>query len=468
MSKHINSIFAALIALGIPAICTSCSEDKYYNVDFSAVPEASAYADNLVVTVDQESNTAYFQFSGEGVYPVWIIDGKNYSTAMSFSRYYRKAGDYSIELKVANANGMSDGTITRTFHIDKTRMNGFAGFVYDSPFNLWTQANRSISSFFYAPGWAQLPDPSYSFDGDTFSVSLTDATSDQWQAQAHVATDICLPQGEHYDGSVIFTATQDINNVTLKIHPDGDDDDSHSFFMQQKINLTAGEPQAFFFSDLEAAVDMNNLVFTFDFGGNPAGIEIIAENIVIKKHSDDDGTVLPEISTEPEPAWVDWASADNLFYGAAINTTFYYAPGWAQIADPGFADDGDGGYTFTLPSATFERWQAQCALNTDIAIPDAAEQEYDFLCIVESNVDLAAVMFKLVETNYDDTDEGKRDNNFFFAEEKAVNAGTNRIWFSKVKAPDAMHAVSMFFDFGGNPDQTEVKVSKIILQKHHD
>ena len=31
-----------------------------------------------------------------------------------------------------------------------------------------------------------------------------------------------------------------------------------------------------------------------------------------------------------------------------------------------------------------------------------------------------------------------------------------------------MHAVSMFFDFGGNPDGTEVKVSKIILQKHHD
>lgn len=467
MKNHIKSLFVAMAAVSAPMLMTSCTEDDYYNVDINGVPEASAYADNMVITVDQETNTATFEFTGSGVYPVWIVDGKNYSSNMRFSRYYRKAGDYTIEMKVGNGNGVSNGTITKTFHIDKTKMNGFGGFVYESDFNLWTKADRHINSFYYAPGWSQLADPAHSFDGDTFTVTLPEATTDQWQAQAHVGTDICLTQGEHYDGSVIFTASMDINNVTLKIHPDGDDDDSHSFFMNQKINLTAGEPQAFFFSDSEAAVDMNNLVFTFDFGGNPAGIEIIAENIVLKKHSDDDGTVLPEIPTEQEPVWVDWASADNLFTGMTYTTGFYYAPGWAQIADPGFSDNGAGEYTFTLPSATFERWQAQCSLNTDIVIDDI-ESEYDFMCMVESNVDLAAVMFKLVETNVDDTEEGKRDTNFFFAEEKAVPAGQTKIWFSKVKAPAAMHAVTMLFDLGGNPDGTEFKVSKIILQKHHD
>ncbi len=467
MKQHIKSLFVAMMALSAPVLMTSCSEDDYYNVDINGVPEASAYVDDVQITVDQATNTAYFEFTGKGVYPVWIIDGKSYSSTMAFNRFYRKAGDYSVEVKIGNGNGISKGTITKTFHIDKTQMNGFGGYVYDSDFNLWTKANRQINSFWYAPGWAQIADPACTFDGDTFTLTLPEATTDQWQAQMHVGTDISLPQGEHYDGSVIFTASQDINNITMKIHPDGDDDDSHSFFAQQKINLTAGEPAAFFFTDLEAAVDMNNLVYTFDFGGNPAGIEIIIENIVLKKHSDDDGTVLPEIPSEPEPVWVDWASADNLFYNVNYTAGFYYAPGWAQIADPGFSDDGEGGYTFTLPSATFERWQAQCHLDTDIVIDDP-EVEYDFMCMVESNVDLAAVMFKLVETNYDDTEEGKRDNNFFFAEEKAVPAGSTKIWFSKVKAPEAMHAVSMFFDFGGNPDGTEVKVSKIILQKHHD
>lgn len=466
MKKHINSLFVALMAVSAPLIVSSCSEDSYYNVDINGVPEASAYADDVKVTVDQATNTAYFEFTGKGAYPVWIIDGKNYSSNMAFSRYYRKAGDYEIEVKIANGNGMSKGTLKKTFHIDKTQMSGFGGYVYESEFNLWTKAERKINSFYYAPGWAQIADPSCSFDGDTFTLTLPEATTEQWQAQMHVGTNISLPEGEHYDGSIIFTTSQDINNITVKIHPDGDDDDSHSFFMQQKINVTAGEPKAFFFTDLPAAVDMNNIVYTFDFGGNPAGIEVIIENIVLKKHSDDDGTVLPEIPTEPEPNWVAWDSPENLFHGMTYTPGFYYAPGWSPIADPGFTDGGDGTYTFTLPSATFERWQAQCHLDTDIVI-DNTDQEYDFLVELESNVDMN-VMFKLVETNYDDTEEGKRDNNFFFAEEKPIVNGSNRVWFSKVKAPEAMHAVSMFFDFGGNPDGTEVKVTKLILQKHHD
>ena len=36
-------------------------------------------------------------------------------------------------------------------------MSGFGGFVYESPFNLWTAATKQINRFFYAPGWTQLP-----------------------------------------------------------------------------------------------------------------------------------------------------------------------------------------------------------------------------------------------------------------------------------------------------------------------
>ena len=466
MKQHIKSIFLAMMAVSAPVLVTSCSEDNYYNVDINGVPEASAYVDDVNVTVDQETNTAYFEFTGKGVYPVWIIDGKSYSSNMEFCRYYRKAGDYSVEVKIGNGNGISQGTITKTFHIDKTQMNGFGGFVYDSEFNLWTKAERHINSFFYAPGWAQIADPACSFDGDTFTLSLPEATTEQWQAQMHVGTDISLPQGELYDGSVIVTASQDISNITMKIHPDGDDDDSHSFFCNQKISVSAGEPAAFFFSGLEAAVDMNNLVYTFDFGGNPAGIEIIIENIVLKKHSDDDGTVLPEIPTEQEPVWVALDSADNLFSAFSYTPSFYYAPGWAQIADPGFTDNGDGTYTITLPEAAPERWQAQVALNTDIVIPDPTV-EYDFMCRMESNTDIPAVMFKLVQTDEGDT---KHDGNFFFADEQAIMAGPTKFWRTKGTPAEgaAMQAVSLFFDFGTCPAGTEVTVSDIILQVHHD
>ena len=228
MKRYIKTIALAL-AVAATGTFTSCSEDDIYEVDINNVPMASDYADCVDITVDQNTNYATFTFTGKGVYPVWIIDGKSYSTNHSFSRYYRKAGDYSVELKVGNGNGISNGTITKSFTIDKTMMSGFGGFVYDSPFNLWTAATKQINSFFYAPGWTQLPDPEHSFDGETFSVVFPEATTEQWQNQIHIGTDICLNEGESFDGSFIFTSTMDMKNVTLKIHPDGDDDDGEGF-----------------------------------------------------------------------------------------------------------------------------------------------------------------------------------------------------------------------------------------------
>lgn len=457
-------MLGAALALGFAA----CSPEEFDSPKEAGIPEAIDYEDAVRIEVDQETNYAYFYFDSQrGVMPVWIIDGKNYSSNFTISKYYRKAGDYAVEVKIANANGVSDGSISKTFHVDKTKMSGFPGFVYESPFNLWTKATKKINSFWYAPGWNQIADPVCSFDGDVFSLTLPEATTDQWQAQMHVGTDISLPEGEHYDGSVIFTSTTDLENVTMKIHPDGDDDDAHSFFCNQKINLTAGEPAAFFFSDLEAAVDMNNLVYTFDFGGNPAGCEITIENIIIKKHSDDDGTVLPELPKEQEPNWVDVDSEENLFSNFTFTNSFWYAPGWTQIADPTITDNGDGSYTVSLPTAASERWQAQVAFNTNLEITDPSVV-YDFTCTMESNVDIPAVMFKLVET--DESEEVKHDNNYFFADEMPVNSGVNKFWRSKLtpKEGTAMHAVTLIFDFGTCPGDTEVKISNIILQKHKD
>lgn len=464
MKPYIHAISALLLLGGATATLTSCSETDVQSIDVSAIPLAADYADAISIDVDQSTNNVTFSFNGKGVYPVWIIDGKSYSTTQTFTRFYRKAGEYEVEVKIGNSNGISQGALTKTFTIDRTAMNGFGGFVYDSPYNLWNSATKSDPTFFYAPGWAQIADPAYTFDGDAYTVTLPEATTDQRQAQMHIATDISLNEGESYDGSFIFTASQDINNVTLKIHPNGDDDDAHSFFPNQKINLTAGEPCTFWFSDLTAAVAMNNIVFTLDFGGNPAGIEITVENFVIKSHANDDGTELPELPSVPEPTWVAVDSPDNLWSGCTYTNSFYYAPGWAPIADPALSVNGNE-IEIQLPTATFEQWQAQVAFNTDLAI-ESTDTPYDFKITFESNVDLNGVMVKLVQT---DEGETKHDNNFFFAETVNVPANSpTTFWTASVKAPEAMHAVSLVLDFGGNPDGTEVKVSNIIFQRHHD
>ena len=452
-----------MLALGGAMVFSACSEDSVYNVDINAVPMAADYADNINITVDQATNTAYFEFTGKGVYPVWIIDGKSYSSAHTFSRFYRKAGEYSVEVKIGNANGMSQGTLTKTFTIDKTAMNGFGGFVYESDFNLWNGATKKEPSFFYAPGWNQIANPAYSFDGDAYTVTLPEATTEQWQAQMHIGTDICLEEGKKYDGSFIFTSTMDMKNITLKIHPDGDDDDSHSFFPNQKINLTAGEPATFWFSELEAVVPMDNLVFTLDFGGNPAGVEVTVENFVIKDHANDDGTVLPDLPSTPEPDWADVNSADNLWAGCTFTNSFYYAPGWSQIADPVLTFDGKN-FSVELPTATTDQWQAQVMFHTDLSADTSTP--YDFKITLKSNCDLGSVMVKLVQT---DEPDAKHDNNFFFAETVALAADApTTFWVAGVKAAEAMHAISLVLDFGGCADNTVVEVSDIILQVHHD
>lgn len=457
MNKYIS------IALGVLAFAglTACTEDKVLEVDTANLPLVTDYADNFHITVDNETNNVTFTYTGTNSYPVWIIDGKSYSASPSMTRYYRKAGDYSVEAKVGNANGVSQGSIELGFHVDKTMMSGFGGFNYDFEHNLWLTAKKQINSFFYAPGWAQLPDPSHSFDGETFSVTLPEATTDTWQAQIHIGTDICLQQGEHYDGSFIYTSNVDINQAVLKIHPDGDDDDGHSFFPAQKIKIAAGEPVTFWFSDLEAVVDMNNLVFTLDFGGNPAGAEISIENFVLKNHKYDDGTVLPELPTVPEPNWVGVDSPDNIWSTVTPNITYYYATtdSWTQLPDPTMTKDGSV-YTLSLPTETVAQWQAQVVFNTDLEIADT-DQEYDFHIAFESNNDLPAVTVKLTQADNDD--------NFFFAETIPAAGGAKTVyWTAKVKAPQAMPTVKLVLDFGGNPADTEVKISEIILQKHVD
>lgn len=234
------------------------------------------------------------------------------------------------------------------------------------------------------------------------------------------------------------------------------------------MNITAGEPKAFWFSNLTAAVPMNNLVFTFDFGGNPEGVEVTIENIVLKRHADDDGTVLPELPTTPEPNWVDVNSADNLWSTCNYTNSFHYAPGWAQIADPVLTFDGRN-FSIDLPSATFEQWQSQVKFHTDLAATDT-NLAYDFKITLKSNKEIGGATIKLVQSDeIVDGKEIKHDNNFFFAETVKLEADVpTTFWQASVKAPEAMHAVSLVLDFGGNPEGTVVEVSDIIFQVHHD
>lgn len=455
MKKNIYGYLCGAM-LSATLICgvSSCTPDTIESPTAAGLPSIADFEGNIQVEVNQETNWVTFTFTGKGAMPVWIIDGKQYSTSPSFSKYYRKAGDYSVEVKVSNYNGVSESSVTKNFHIDNTIMSGFGGYVYDSEFNMWRTATVSAPTFFYAPNWGQIADPSFTEAEEGYTVYLPEATTEQWQAQMLIDTDMSTVATSTYDFSVILSSTTDHPGVTVKLV---DVNDSENFYFADKVALTANEPVCYWKSDL-AGKDLNDLQLVFDFGGNAAGTEVTIENVVLKDHANDDGTILPEVDNTPEPAWVAVDSEDNLWNTTTFTPSFFYAPNWVQTNDPEMVINGRE-YALSFPVATSDQWQNQVILTTD-ALTTTVAQDYDFKVVLHSTTDIASATVKLAQVDVDEV--------FLFEKKVPLVAGEDVVVKAiNVPGVDITNA-KLVFDFGGNPTSTDVTIKDIILQTHRE
>ncbi len=451
--KNIYSYIRVIFMLvTITLALVSCSPEDFTAPNQAGIPLAANYEDAITVEVDQSTNWVTLTFTGTGVMPVWIVDGKTYSSSMSMKKYYRKKGDYTVDVKIANANGMSDGSITKTFSIDKTIMNGFGGYVYDSDFNIWKTATVANPTFWYAPGWGQIADPAYTFSDGAYVVTLPQATTDTWQAQMLMNTNISTNAQTNYDFSVILTSTKDHPHVTVKLVDKSDD---KIYYFAKTVTLEANEPVCSWESDMPG-IDIASLQLVLDFGGNEAGSDVTIENIVFKDHANDDGTVLPEV--EEDPTWVDVNSTDNLWHGVTFENTFYYAPNGSQAANPAFTANGTE-YTVSFPTATSSQWQNQVTFVTaDLAT--TASENYDFRVALTATKDIKAVTAKLAQNDNDDV--------YLFIANKDILAGETTYIKVINKAGVDISRAKLVLDFGGNPYNTDVVIKDILLQKHTD
>lgn len=153
----------------------------------------------------------------------------------------------------------------------------------------------------------------------------------------------------------------------------------------------------------------------------------------------------------------DANSQYNMWKGITPTMEFWYAPGWAQIADPEFTDAGND-YTIVLPQATTDQWQAQVKFHTDLTT--SAANNYDFSAILNSDKDLNGATVKLVL----DGDDGV----FYFTDRIDLKAGEDYIfWKSDMPGID-MSKVMLVLDFGGCQENTTVNVRNIVLKNHAD
>ena len=141
-----------------------------------------------------------------------------------------------------------------------------------------------------------------------------------------------------------------------------------------------------------------------------------------------------------------------------LEMTYYYAPGWAQIDNPGFEENGTNDYTITLPVATTDQWQAQVAFKTDMTT--SADKNYDFYVVLNSTMDHPGVTIKLVL----DGD----DNTFYFADRHALTAYEDFVYKVPNMTGIDMSKINLFFDFGGCAENTVVNIKDILLQEHRE
>ena len=345
------------------------------------------------------------------------------------------------------------------------------GFDANSNFNMWKGITPTME-FWYAPGWNQIADPDFKDAGNDYTITLPEATTDQWQAQVKFHTDLTTSAANNYDFSAVFNSDKDMNGATVKLVLDGDDG---VFYFTDRIDLKAGQDYIFWKSDMPG-IDMPKVMLVLDFGGCQAGTTVNVSNIVLKNHADNDGTVPPSNNGDnpdnPDGPTMDWDvnSSTNLWApvesgDAFISVTPWFAnDGWSQIGDPEWKHE-NGAWTLTIPEGMGgSQWQGQFPINTTLTA--SLSKKYNFYLVLEADQDCNGVTIKLTET--DDADGTKHDGNFFFADRHDVKADVPFIYKAEgvsLSQNDA-HALSLFFDFGGSPIGTNIKVSNIYFEEN--
>ncbi len=343
----------------------------------------------------------------------------------------------------------------------------FEGFDANSDFNMWKGITPNMS-FYYNPdpGWGNDQTAAFEalFQGgnNDYTITIPDACYDRWQAQVHFHTDLNISAANHYDFSAIFYSDVDIDGVTVKLTNEADND---AIIDVDNISLKGGEEFIFWKSDLEGK-DLSQVKLVFDFGRAKGATVVNVRNIVLKDHANDDGTVLPGDGPGDTPAaQMDWnyEAGSNLWKAVDDGTLFdafgywFADDGWSQIPNDEAKHSGDT-YEITIPNGIGgSQWQGQFHIDTKLTA--SAAKTYNFYLVMEADNDCPQVTFKL-------TDAG--DSNFFIEERNDVKADVpfilKREGVTLKEGKDAT-AIRLFFDFGGSPAGTHVKISKIYFEE---
>ena len=459
--KHIFRYLGVTLLLA--GIISACSPEKITHPSEAGIPSATQI--EPVISVDQEINQVTFALPAgtKGLIPVWLFQDKTgdwtqYSAQNGLKKIFTTAGDYSVRMHLMNSNGMSPDFVQKTFHIDNTIMN------FDKYNTMLTGGSQKEWRIDNSVAGHMGCGPSGTSGTEWWSANPDDKKD--WGVYDNRMTFVLEGNVYQFDPGAAGTIYV---NTGISSEPYGsyntNDSNDYLYPVEAQTAEWSWEVDG---EDLYLILPANTYwpyYANVDFIANPRfkveSISTKSADLVI-----DNGEIAWHFTITSGAAEVKfngfnynheanlWKPVDA---DGAHSYSFFYAPGWTQIADPEVSCAG-GKYTFSLPSATSEQWQAQCFIIPTTDLPLSAATNYDFSCILNSSTDIKKVTLKLTDT--------ANDGNFLFTENVNLTAFEDYVFYlSDLPGIDAA-AVKMVFDFGGNPDNTEVSVSNIVLKDH--
>ncbi len=466
-----NKIFkyigcAALAILAIDA----CSPDEFEGADPDKIPTVSGYS--IVLDVDQTTNTATFSLSGDltGCYPVWYLDGSNYSILPSASYTSLSAGDHSLEVYLMNRNGMSQASLESSFTFENTITDYSVYFNrlcdkewrvdYSEAAHMGCGESGGDGSNWWSAGVNEKA------DWGVYDDRLTFTHSDSDEAAAGTYTYDPGEGGTVYVnyGCTSLNTTGATEDFMMEVSAqtagfelvDGTYNDEACLYIQfDPYTLLPYIPNDAIYANPYYRIETltnTRLAIVCDEGS-------IAWRLVLTSRED---TGLVE--DEEEEATYDWNydSSANLWKtvdeGNYTVSQWFADDNWSQISDAAYSQDGDE-WTITLPEGMGgSQWQGQFKIATSIAA--SASKAYNVYLLVEPDNDLSQMTIKLTDSSSDD--------NYFFADRHDFTADTQNVFKAEgvtLSAGTDASALTFVFDFGGSPVGTVVKISKIYIEE---
>ncbi|MDE5975983.1 MAG: hypothetical protein K2G69_05500 [Muribaculaceae bacterium] len=463
--KTKNIIIRNGVMAGLILVMGACASEHINEPSMAGLPQASDY--QIGISVDDLNNVELniLDKNGNravGVYPVWYVnESTRPSTALTYRDLISVAGEYPVEMKVGNSNGVSEGSVTATITIAQTIFD-FAPYMRaltNGSSKEWAVDGEKSghmgcgSASNPTEWWNAVPGDKEAMGvyeniltfADTGAAAEGAYTFDPGTAGTfYVNTVVHSLPGytvNNPDDGVDFRVSSGVVNSTFSLQPEG-----------ANLYLVLAPDTPFPYVPSEAGF-ANPKYRIVNFSRNEITIVQDLEGISWQYILAPKAEAVQDVTT----TGFKYDYEHNLWKDAEIvvDHTWFADANWNDdaVEEPTVTLTENKGIKFHTPANMGnDQWQGQVHVHTNIEVH--SDVTYDFSCNV--NVPKAGqVTVKVQKLGDDDT--------FLTADRVNVEPDGSIVWFADVKGFDG--TLKIAFDFAGFGD-CDIEVSNIVFKEH--